>query len=63
MTIEEKLSAFERISEEIREIVQEYDNQIEARGYVDSPGGIEHKGDAFRLLRRWDAELNKDNQP
>lgn len=63
MTIEEKLSAFDRIANEIREIVQEYDDQMEARGYVDSPGGIEHKGDAFRLLFRWDAELNKEKQP
>ena len=31
----------------------------EAAGNVDTPGGLEHMGDVWRLLRRWDTELAK----
>lgn len=41
-----------QVCNEILAIMKEHDRQ-EERGYVDTPGGIEHKGDAFRLLGRW----------
>ena len=46
-----------KVTKEIREICEEYDRQIEENGYVDTPGGIEHKGDAFKLIKRWNAAL------
>lgn len=45
-------SSESQVCREILEIMEEYDRQS-AKGYVDSPGGIEHKGDAFKLLARW----------
>lgn len=41
------------VCSEILEIMKEYDRQIEARGYVDTPGGIENAGDTFKLFCRW----------
>lgn len=43
---------------EIQQIMRVYREQ-EAAGNVDTPGGLEHMGDVWRLLRRWDAELAK----
>lgn len=47
-----------QVCEEIQSIMQEYRRQ-EAIGYVDTPGGLEHMGDVWRLLRRWDEVLSK----
>lgn len=41
------------IHEEITGIMAEYDRQEKERGYVDTPGGLEHMGDVWRLLRKW----------
>lgn len=44
------------VCEEILEIMKVYHEQ-NARGYVDSPGGLEHKGDVWRMLARWEKVL------
>lgn len=44
------------ICDDIQEIVAEYRRQ-DAEGGVDTPGGLEHMGDVWRLLSRWDAMI------
>lgn len=46
----------EDVCSEIREIVAEYRRQEEA-GSVDTPGGLEHMGDVWRLLEGWNDTL------
>jgi hypothetical protein len=46
------------IGAEIQEIMATY-RQQEAEGGVDTPGGLEHMGDVWRLLRTWDNEFRK----
>jgi hypothetical protein len=50
------MSAKDKVCAEIQEIMRTYREQ-EASGGVDTPGGLEHMGDVWRLLRRWDTEL------
>lgn len=38
---------------EIMAIMTVYDEQEKARGYVDTPGGLEHMGDVWRLFESW----------
>ena len=45
--------AKDAVCKEIIEIMNTYDEQEAERGYVDTPGGLEHMGDVWRLLRRW----------
>ena len=45
------------IAFEILDIMATHDQQIAERGYVDTPGGLEHMGDVWKLLGRWRAEL------
>ena len=44
------------ICDEILRIMQVYDEQ-EAKGNVDTPGGLEHMGDVWKLLDGWRREL------
>jgi len=44
------------ITNHIQEIMQTYREQ-EQRGYVDTPGGLEHMGDVWRLFGKWDKAL------
>lgn len=46
------MSVADDIGDEIIEIMKTYDEQ-EAAGGVDTPGGLEHMGDVWRLLRGW----------
>lgn len=41
------------VCSEILEIMRVYDEQLAKHGYVDTPGGLEHMGDVWRLLERW----------
>lgn len=50
----------ETIATEIVEIMQEYDRQEAANGYVDTPGGLEHMGDVWRLLGGWRRQIEAD---
>lgn len=50
------LAGARAVTDEIVEIMQTYDEQ-EAAGGVDTPGGLEHMGDVWRLLDKWRAAL------
>lgn len=45
------VSEADKIGDEIIEIMATYDQQAE--GGIDTPGGLEHMGDVWRLLRGW----------
>ncbi len=51
--------AMPSICREIMEIMKTYREQIEKSGYIDTPGGLEHMGDVWSLLARWDRELRE----
>ena len=53
------MSEKDKICAEIQRIMATYREQ-EARGYVDTPGGLEHMGDVWRLFRFWDEQLTAD---
>ncbi len=42
---------------EILEITREYHRQLNKKCYVDSPGGLEHMGDVWRLLLKWEEQI------
>ena len=46
------LEAAQKVAEEIREIVNDHNS-----GKYSTPGGLEHLGDVWRLLYRWNTEL------
>ena len=48
------------VCEELIDIMRVYDEQMEKRGYVDTPGGLEHMGDVWRLFERWRAALHDE---
>lgn len=50
----------DRICAEIQEIMKTYREQEATMRGVDTPGGLEHMGDVWRLLGRWDRELLED---
>ena len=57
------MSNKDKICAEIQYIMQVYREQ-EATPYgVDTPGGLEHMGDVWSLLARWDKELRDDPKP
>lgn len=57
------MSARDDIAAEIQRIMQTYREQ-EASAYgVDTPGGLEHMGDVWRMLARWDELLRAEAQP
>lgn len=45
-----------KVCEQILAIMATYHEQDEAGG-VDTPGGLEHMGDVWRLFFRWEAML------
>jgi hypothetical protein len=45
------------VCSEIQQIMATYREQEAERGYVDTPGGLEHMGDVWRLLAQWDDNL------
>jgi len=52
-------SAKDKVCAAIQQIMASYREQ-EAAGEVDTPGGLEHMGDVWRLLASWDRELSAD---
>ena len=49
-------SAADNVGADILSIMEEYDRQS-AAGFVDTPGGLEHMGDVWRLLTDWASML------
>lgn len=49
-------AAKDQVCNEIVSIMEEYDRQS-AKGYVGTPGGLEHMGDVWRLLSGWRTKL------
>ena len=48
-----------KVCDEILEIMATYHEQDEC-GNVDTPGGLEHMGDVWRLFLRWEKTLKKN---
>ncbi len=48
--------AKDRVCAEIVSIMATYHEQEEA-GYIDTPGGLEHMGDVWSLLGKWERAL------
>ena len=49
-----------QICKKILEIMKTYHEQ-DAAGYVDTPGGLEHMGDVWKLFGKWERVLNLSN--
>ena len=47
-----------KVCAEILEIIETYHEQ-ESSGYVDTPGGLEHMGDVWRLFKNWERLLKE----
>jgi hypothetical protein len=56
------MSAKDKVCAEIQEIMRVYREQEASRDGVDTPGGLEHMGDVWRLLRKWDTLLSITEQ-
>jgi hypothetical protein len=46
------------VCDDITDIMKTYREQ-EAAGGVDTPGGLEHMGDVWSLLAKWDKKLTQ----
>lgn len=51
------LTAQDSVCQQIIDIMDEHDRQLKERGYVDTPGGLEHMGDVWSLLGVWREQL------
>jgi hypothetical protein len=45
------------VCEEILSIMETYHEQGKSPGGVDTPGGLEHMGDVWNMLHRWEEML------
>ncbi len=54
------VNAKDKVCAEIQEIMRVYREQEASRDGVGTPGGLEHMGDVWRLLRKWDEQLKAD---
>ena len=50
----------DEICAEIQDIMEVYREQEKTEYGVDTPGGLEHMGDVWKLLNRWDRMLTKE---
>ncbi len=48
---------------EILAIMQTYHEQESSSRGIDTPGGLEHMGDVWRLLAKWERMLKEDVWP
>jgi hypothetical protein len=46
-----------KVCEEIMVIMKDYREQVAFMGHADTPGGLEHMGDVWIKLARWDRML------
>jgi hypothetical protein len=51
--------AKDSVCREIQEIMETYREQAASSYGVDTPGGLEHMGDVWRLLGQWDQALSR----
>ena len=54
---DDEARAREAVCSEVVEIMKVYREQDASPNGVGTPGGLEHMGDVWRLLKRWDAAL------
>lgn len=52
----------DRICAEILDIMRTYHEQSRSPYGVDTPGGLEHMGDVWRLFSKWEQMLLSDGQ-
>jgi hypothetical protein len=57
--MEQSMSAKDKVCAEIQDIMRVYREQEASRDGIGTPGGLEHMGDVWRLLRKWDKELTE----
>ncbi len=53
----EARKARDAVCDEIVSIMEVYDEQVAKNGYCDTPGGLEHMGDVWKLLDGWRAAI------
>lgn len=56
------MSAKDKVCGEIQDIMRVYREQEASHDGVGTPGGLEHMGDVWRLLRKWDTLLSITEQ-
>lgn len=49
-----------KVCNEILEIAATYHEQMKEHGRIDTPGGLEHMGDVWRLILKWEKILKTD---
>ena len=47
----------DQVCSEILAIMAEWHRQMDAKGYVGTPGGFEHLGDVWRTFLNWEERL------
>ena len=57
LPIDMPVTAKDKVCAEIREIMETYREQEASPRGIDTPGGLEHMGDVWKLLRKWDKML------
>jgi hypothetical protein len=56
-----KIDNMNEVCNEILDIMEVYDEQEAKRGYIDTPGGLEHMGDVWAKLRKWSKLLLEED--
>lgn len=51
------MNARDTICDEILDIMKTYHEQEQSSRGVDTPGGLEHMGDVWKLFQRWEEAL------
>ena len=58
-----KRKAMEQVCREILQIMDTYHEQDASPRGIGTPGGLEHMGDVWRLLSRWERKLRAQEAP
>jgi hypothetical protein len=53
------MTSKDRVCAEILEIMSIYHEQEKSSYGVDTPGGLEHMGDVWRLFSKWERQLKE----
>lgn len=62
-TREPQADALKAVCLDILRITQTYHEQMAERGYIGTPGGLEHMGDVWSMLLRWEKQLLPAQEP